>query len=155
MLIQASCMSWICTITVSILWEESFQPLSLWRSACVHVICALRCVCGYILGPISACVRRVFLNPFCRILTMLHIIIKGGEVLLQVANESSFLTSLNGPDKKSNEEINNSAIVVLLILIDPGCWGLGSVKRGPFLLCSFCTSAGFKRFFPPPQTPDW
>lgn len=49
-----------------------------------------------------------------------------------MANESSFLTSLNGPDKKSNEEINNSAIVVLLILIDPGCWGRDPAKRESF-----------------------
>lgn len=52
-------------------------------------------------------------------------------------NESSFLKSLNGPDKKSNEEINNSAIVVLLILIDPGCWGWDPAKRGPFFIAQF------------------
>lgn len=57
---------------------------------------------------------------------------KATKVLLQVANESSFLTSLNGPDKKSNEEINNSAIVVLLILIDPGCWVRDPAKRESF-----------------------
>lgn len=57
---------------------------------------------------------------------------KAAEVLLQVPNESSFLTSLNGPDKNSNEEINNSAIVVLLILIVSGCRGWDSAKREPF-----------------------
>lgn len=47
---------------------------------------------------------------------------KAAMALLQVANEGSFLTSLNGPDKESNEEINNLAIVALLILIHPACW---------------------------------
>lgn len=47
---------------------------------------------------------------------------KAAVALLQVANEGSFLTSLNGPDKESNEEINNLVIVALLILIHPACW---------------------------------
>lgn len=61
--------------------------------------------------------------------------------LLQVANEGSFLTSLNGPDKESNEEINNLAIVALLILIHPACWAgiqwkAGYFFTGPFLRIS-------------------
>lgn len=72
---------------------------------------------------------------------------KAAMALLQVANEGSFLTSLNGPDKESNEEINNLVIVALLILIHPACWAGIQWKAGYFLLCHFCVSACFFVFF--------
>lgn len=69
---------------------------------------------------------------------------KAAVALLQVANEGSFLTSLNGPDKESNEEINNLAIVALLILIHPACWAWIQWKAGYFSTVQFlCISMFF------------
>lgn len=61
---------------------------------------------------------------------------KAAVALLQVANEGSFLTWLNGPDKESNEEINNLAIVALLILIHPACSAGIQWKAGYFFYCA-------------------
>lgn len=53
---------------------------------------------------------------------MLHIINQARLGLpCKYPNESSFIKWLNGPDKSPNEEINNSVIVTLLILIRGCC----------------------------------
>lgn len=66
-------------------------------------------------------------------------------------NESSFIKWLNGPDKSPNEEINNSVIVTLLILIRPSCSALTPARRRPFftVLSSACQHC-CRFFFSPP-----
>ena len=68
------------------------------------------------------------------LLTMLHIINQLRVGLpCKYPNESSFIKWLNGPDKSPNEEINNSVIVTLLILIRPSCSALIRLREGHFL----------------------
>lgn len=92
------------------------------RGVCVRCVqeCAERCSQyeGHVFRRL--CVTPPSPNPL--IDHVAHYKSKAAVALLQVANEGSFLTSLNGPDKESNEEINNLAIVALLILIHPACW---------------------------------
>lgn len=75
------------------------------------------------------------------LLTMLHMINQLRVGLpCKYPNESSFIKWLNGPDKSPNEEINNSVIVTLLILIRPSCSALTPARRRPFftVLSSAC-----------------
>lgn len=58
-----------------------------------------------------------------------------GLFLLEVANESSFLKSLNGPDKRHNEEINNLAIVALVYPNRSPLQGFTPKHKLQFSLC--------------------
>lgn len=62
-------------------------------------------------------------------------------------NESSFIKWLNGPDKSPNEEINNSVIVTLLILIRPSCSALIPAKRRSFFTAFSSACQHCCRFF--------
>lgn len=64
-------------------------------------------------------------------------------------NESSFIKWLNGPDKSPNEEINNSVIVTLLILIRPSCSALIPAKRKSFFTAFSSACQHCCRFFLP------
>lgn len=87
--------------------------------------------------------------PIPLLLTMLHIINQLWVGLpCKYPNESSFIKWLNGPDKSPNEEINNSVIVTLLILIRSSCSALIPAKRKPFFTafssaCQHCCSFFF------------
>lgn len=114
--------------------------------SCVYVRCAWECAehCSQYEGHVF---YRLCVTPPSphspHIDHVAHYKSKAAMALLQVANEGSFLTSLNGPDKESNEEINNLAIVALLILIHPACWAGIQWKAGYFLLSSLGASAWF------------
>lgn len=83
--------------------------------------------------PASLCVPLL--------LTTMHIInqLRVG-LRCKYPNESSFITWLNGPDNGPNEEINNSVIVTLLILIRPSCSVWFQHREGHFLNCALCVS---------------
>lgn len=93
--------------------------------------------------------------PIPLLLTMLHIINQLWVGLpCKYPNESSFIKWLNGPDKSPNEEINNSVIVTLLILIRPSCSALIPAKRRSFFTvfssaCQHCCRFFFFSFFCP------
>lgn len=92
--------------------------------------------------------------PIPLLLTMLHIINQLWVGLpCKYPNESSFIKWLNGPDKSPNEEINNSVIVTLLILIRPSCSALIPAKRKSFFTvfssaCQHCCRFLFFLFCP-------
>lgn len=94
------------------------------------------------LKPLS--VAPVVLLPLSHLpllLTMLHIINQLWVGLpCKYPNESSFIKWLNGPDKSPNEEINNSVIVTVLILIRSSCSALIPAKQRSFftVLSSAC-----------------
>ncbi len=93
------------------------------------------CCCG---KPLSmalspSCLFPPPSAPIPLLLTMLHIINQLWVGLpCKYPNESSFIKWLNGPDKSPNEEINNSVIVTLLILIRSSCSALIPARRRPF-----------------------
>lgn len=108
------------------------------------------CCCG---KPLS-----VALSPSCLfpppsapiplLLTMLHIINQLWVGLpCKYPNESSFIKWLNGPDKSPNEEINNSVIVTLLILIRSSCSALIPAKKRPFFTVFSSACQQCCRFF--------
>lgn len=86
--------------------------------------------------------------PIPLLLTMLHIINQLWVGLpCKYPNESSFIKWLNGPDKSPNEEINNSVIVTLLILIRPSCSALIPAKRRSFFTVFSSACQHCCRFF--------
>lgn len=109
------------------------------------------CVKPLSMPPWPSCLFPPPSAPIPLLLTMLHIINQLWVGLpCKQPNESSFIKWLNGPDKSPNEEINNSVIVTVLILIRPSCSALIPAKRRPFFTvfssaCQHCCS-----FFSPP-----
>lgn len=114
-----------CTLCLRVCWTL----LTVWAPWCF-----LRCLC-------------VTPSPTPLIDHVAHYKSKAAVALLQVANEGSFLTWLNGPDKESNEEINNLAIVALLILIHPACSAGIQWKAGYFFTVLFLRISMFFSFF--------
>lgn len=107
------------------------------------------CVKPLSMPPSPSCLFPPPSAPIPLLLTMLHIINQLWVGLpCKYPNESSFIKWLNGPDKSPNEEINNSVIVTVLILIRPSCSALIPAKRRPFFTvfssaCQHCCRVFF------------
>ncbi len=100
------------------------------------------------MAPSPSCLFPPPSAPIPLLLTMLHIINQLWVGLpCKYPNESSFIKWLNGPDKSPNEEINNSVIVTLLILIRPSCSALIPAKRRPFFTTFSSACQHCCRFF--------
>lgn len=106
------------------------------------------CVEPLSMPPSPSCLFPPPSAPIPLLLTMLHIINQLWVGLpCKYPNESSFIKWLNGADKSPNEEINNSVIVTVLILIRPSCSALIRAKRRPFFTVFSSACQHCCRFF--------
>lgn len=101
----------------------------------------------YVNSPSMALVVLIPLTTFLCFLPSAidHVAHYKSSVPCQYSNESSFIKWLNGPDKSPNEEINNSVIVAVLILIRSSCSALIPARRVTFVTvfssaCQHCCS---------------